>query len=326
MATTIKKTVKPSGGDFTTLADALYWFYTNYPNFVTSDIIGEIEISGTWETADTSPARTFDPVTGANNYLYIHTDSSNKAGPSWSNSKYRLITNNSNFHTLTVACPYTIVDGLQLEQQATINYLAALGTGDLSGPVYYRNIFAKSASGSAIGVQSGSSYIYNVVAIASSSYVGFTVSGGTHRLYNCVTINGTRGFEMWNATVTLKNNYAQASSAAYWQQNSTVTMVTCASSDGTGSTGLTNIDLASAGFVSIISGSEDFHLASTSSPLYHTGTDTSGDTAPMNFTTDIDGDNYYDTGGVRSIGVDEYVEGGEPTGPYRSIWINFSWS
>jgi hypothetical protein len=55
--------------------------------------------------------------------------------------------------------------------------------------------------------------------------------------------------------------------------------------------GLQSIAYNTDTFVNVTGGSEDFHLAADGlSPLQGTGTDTSGDAAPMNFTTDIDGD------------------------------------
>jgi len=67
-------------------------------------------------------------------------------------------------------------------------------------------------------------------------------------------------------------------------------MTTCGSSDSTGTSGLQNIPVSTATFVNVTAGSENWHLAGTGSGLYNVGTNTSGDSAPMNFTTDIDGE------------------------------------
>jgi hypothetical protein len=83
-------------------------------------------------------------------------------------------------------------------------------------------------------------------------------------------------------------------------------MTTCASSDTTGSTGLQNIAYDTTNFTNVTAGSEDLHIP-TGSALKDVGTDTSGDAAPMNFTTDIDGET---RSGTWDVGADELVTGG----------------
>lgn len=68
MATLVKRTVKYSGGNHSNLAAAVQWFYNNYPNFVSSDIMGEIEISGNWGANS-------DRVAISGGYLYFTHDS-----------------------------------------------------------------------------------------------------------------------------------------------------------------------------------------------------------------------------------------------------------
>ena len=61
-------------------------------------------------------------------------------------------------------------------------------------------------------------------------------------------------------------------------------------------------------FVNVTGGSEDFHLAADgNSPLMGVGVDTSGDSAPLDFTTNIDGETRDATW---DIGADSWVASG----------------
>lgn len=318
MATIIKKTVAPSGGDFTSLQSALTWFRNNYPNFVSSDIIGEIEISGTWSSADTTPAEIYSTITtDSTHYVYIHTVGDARHPGYWSDSAYRLIVTSGRcirFETLDA-----VIDGLQLKLNHTNSASCCYFTSSASGKsILLSNCLLRggnSTSAAQKGIENVNAnvtvYVWNTCIYDISNYTdSYLVGTYNIYMYNCVGIGGYRGTLCYSSgDIVAKNCYIASGSGGCY--HTLVSKTTCASSDSTGSSGLTNIAVADAGFVNVSSGSEDFHLASTSSPLYHTGTDTSGDTAPMNFTTDIDGDNYYDTDGVRSIGVDEISAGND---------------
>lgn len=318
MATTIKKTVAPSGGDFIDLSSAVAWFKANYANFVTSDIIGEIEITGTWSSDDTYQADISTITTGPNNYLYIHATGSARHPGYWSNSAYR-ITKSTSAAVLITGVSHVIIDGIQiLVPDAQYSYgIRTTGTFSVSGSsLIFRNLLIKAGGATSTSVYGAyldyssnqpNVYMYNCAIYGfgtnSDNYGVYNYSN--LRIYNCVITGGYYGLRNGSGGVCTAKNCYVATSGSGGCYAGTITKTTCASSDSTGSSGLTNKSLSSAGFVSITSGSENFHLASTSSPLYHTGTDTHTDSAPMNFTTDIDGDAYYDTGGVRSIGIDE---------------------
>jgi hypothetical protein len=73
-ASTVTKTVCPSGCDYTTVNAAASYFETNYPNFVTSDIVGEIVIQGDWTSSpDTTAVNISLITTDATRYLSIYT-------------------------------------------------------------------------------------------------------------------------------------------------------------------------------------------------------------------------------------------------------------
>jgi len=71
MATQLKKTVKPSGGDYTTLNACLA---ANQQDLVAADKYFDVEIDGTWASADTTAvAGLTNYTTDATRYINIYT-------------------------------------------------------------------------------------------------------------------------------------------------------------------------------------------------------------------------------------------------------------
>jgi len=310
MTEIIKKTVAASGGNFTKVQDAVTWFIANYPNFVTSDIIGEIEIAGSWASADTTPVYigSGSIVTDTTHYIYIHTTGLAKHSGVWSETAYRLFTSDSNAFRIEVCCR---VDGLQIKMNAysaANKYALYLNTPEggesrASNMLLIGNLDASVPPNLVLCYGQGHIYLWNIIGYDAGTYGLHFDGNGYYYCYNSVFIGGsTAAVQRTLGNAIVKNVCAGGATADY---SGTMTKTTCASSDTTGSEGLQNIAVDTNTFKNVTSGTEDFHLANTDSPLYHTGTDTSGDDAPMNFTTDIDDDNYYDTDGKRSIGADE---------------------
>jgi hypothetical protein len=104
--------------------------------------------------------------------------------------------------------------------------------------------------------------------------------------------------------MTCKNCYARADPG--YAYSGTITKTTCASADTTGSAGLQNIAVNTTNFTNVTAGAENFDLP-LGSALIDVGTDTSGDAAPLNFTTDIVART---RGATWDIGAFEYVAGG----------------
>ena len=117
-------------------------------------------------------------------------------------------------------------------------------------------------------------------------------AAGDVNIYSCTFyINSDVGIKRdasSTSTVTCKNCWVMADYATPLAYYGTITKVTCASDDTTGSAGLQNIAYDVATFTNVTTGSEDYSLAGDS-PLLATGTDTTGDTAPLDFTTNIAG-------------------------------------
>ena len=319
----VSKTVAPSGGDFTSLAAAVNWFKTNYPDFTTSDIIGKIEITGNWTSADTNPVTTAGLTTGPDNYLFIYTDANNRASAKWETNKYRLEVGFYN-KAIDVATDCLRVDGLQIGRQegALYNYsvIDFDSTYTSASDFRFSNLIVKGPGSSGdtgnspgfsiykdnVNLKIWNTVVYNVGANSYTAIRWGSYGSSSLMIYNSVIIglDSAIYYVEGNTKAIVKNTYAYGTTAAYGGDSKNFSLTTSASNDTTGSPGLQTIPYSTSTFVNVTPGSEDFHLAGTSSPLYHAGTNTSSDPAPLNFTTDIDGDTYATN---RSIGVDEVI-------------------
>jgi hypothetical protein len=279
-------------------------------------------------TADTTAVLFNTWTTGPNNPIVIEAYPGDEAGLSWNNSIYRLSVSNS--IALNLGEEYVYLLNFQIEVPAVnadgqdpisigssvgigasnefrLFGLLIRGAGNIS---YYQR--AVNFADSDIVAYMGKCFGYNFSTKASSSNRVIAFGGTTLKISNCGFIGGYYGLYRYAGAIDAKNCYFGGSATAdYYPNSGTLNMTTCASEDATGSAGLQGVLIDADTFVNVGAGTEDFHQAADGlSPLYHAGTDTSGDASPMNFDTDIDGDDYYDTGGLRSIGPDELVSAG----------------
>ena len=281
-------------------------------------------------TADSSCTFTGWTTEAPDNYIKVWTDpaeSYRHNGTYQTGNKFRMEVDGPGANgILYILQDHVRIDGIQIKNPTTdkdsnLVRLATIGAGsDIrfsncivvggNNALYYDNGFHMLDPD--INISIWNCLVYGISSDADSRAL-WAGNTNTVKIYNSTFISGDSGIVRTAGTVTMKNCYVASGNgqAAY---SGTITKTTCASSDATGSAGLQNIAYNTTQFVNVTPGSEDLHLPGAGSALYHTGTDTSGDAAPMNFTTDIDGDNYYDTGGVRSIGADEYVAGVPPSG------------
>ena len=78
MATQVKRTIKQSGGDHSTLASAVAWVLANYPNLVTSDVYVDLEIDGDWIINDVAPVTISGITTDSTHYINIYAINNSK--------------------------------------------------------------------------------------------------------------------------------------------------------------------------------------------------------------------------------------------------------
>lgn len=321
MASLLKHTVKPSGGDFTTLDAAIDHLVASHANFVTADVYGEIEIGGDWSAgADTASVSVSGITMDATRYLHIYTDASNRAGLSWDTGKYQLlVANNVAFRMYASPEGSSLVrfDGIQVGLSAANAHeqcpviVEGAGAGDT---LWVSNCLIKQCGNNSyrlpcVDVWDSDSilYFWNNVCYGMGTTDHainscFLAQAGTSYVYSSVFIGGKYGINKGGAgTATVKNTYCGGTRTEdFYRSAGTLVKVNCASEDqsaddtsGADETATNCVAAAVAydtsTFTNVTAGSEDFHLV-VGSALIGAGTTTSGESAPLDFTTDIDGD------------------------------------
>jgi len=302
MAEFLKKTVKPSGGDYTSLEACM--------NANEQDLTGDgwftVEIDGTWSSADTSAVMIQNYTTTASDYINIYTTAAARHDGKWDTGAYNISVNTI---VLNFSVLYLTIDGLQLRDTSGGGGERVLDESIDSGTclINIKNniIRASNASSTGIGIYchgdaAGVINIFNNLVYSSpTASIGMRTggaSGYTFNIYNNVVVGFGTGISQTNSsTVKCTNNYV-SSTTCY---SGTITLLTTASSDTTGSVGLRSIAYSTSSgayFTNVTAGSEDFHLVAGSS-LRRAGTDLSA-----TFYDDIMGQW---RGSTWSIGVDE---------------------
>jgi hypothetical protein len=307
------KTVKSSGGDYTSLNAALAGLSGNLTtNCAGTGGAGILTIE-CYAMADTTAASTGTGyTTSADYYINITVPTAERHSGVWDTNKYYLSVNVSNYAALEVYENYTRMTGLQVAVNGTNDDdrsgIRIDGAGNclidqsiirrLSSSHICQGIRFGNASSLYCDIRNTYIYGFNVGAwyagiscddtssnikiqncTISGNYYG--INGNSHVVTNCAVFNNTDDF------------------------TGSMTISYCASDDGDGSNavnispGATEADDWANAFVDYANG--DFHVKNTSSVLYNAATDLSG-----TFTDDIDGD----TRSQWDIGADEYVASG----------------
>ena len=288
-------TVKSSSGDYTSLSAAIAGETTAHANLVTADIQLNIVL---YPMTDTTASNINSFVTDATHYISVYPDSTARQTGVWDTGKYLLSVSDAN--ALTVGSGYVRIDGIQVEvsSQSTTRTAVFLN-GSTNGPVWFSNSLVRGCNSSFLlyGVSTGAAAVVDIWNVA-TAYMGtngnsagmHTASTGTVSIYSSTAIGSATGYGIQNAgaTVTVKNCYGRGGTASSF--NGTISITTSASSDSTtGTTGMRSIAYTTANFTGVTAGSEHLSLVAGGPLAVLAGTDTSGDTAPFNFTTDIIG-------------------------------------
>jgi len=307
-ATQLKKTVCPSGCDYTALETCMN---ANEQNLVTADKYFDVEISGTWASADTTIVVVHNYTTDATRYINIYT-----TGDARHDGREKAVSGRSNYlltpsgvgTAVTVQSGYIRVDGLEISGVSgnyTFGIFSAGYNTIKNNIVRDNNDTPEDGYGlSGIGkINDGAvSYIYNNIIYNISHRLGY--SNGI-RFYDSVgviynntvfNIEGTGILAQYQGT--FRNNISMGCGTDFSITSSATQQYSLsedATATGTGS--LANKTIANQ-FVSVTAGAENFHLK-VGADAIDAGTDLSG-----TFTTDIDGDTRT---GTWDIGADEYV-------------------
>ena len=315
MATELKHTVKPSGGDFTTLDAAFDHLVASHANLVSADVYATIEIDGTWSSADTAACTPEGITTDATRYIHIYTTAAARHDGKWNEGAYRLyVANNIAMLKDGGGGDHIIFDGLQIGVSATnanyqcpfwMEYTALNGAWWRISNCIIRG--AGSASRRNPGIYCAdaqmtmsvwNSVIYNVGTLDHPYCSGVICDSGTLNLYSSTVIGGKYGVVTNGGTINAKNVYAGSTiTEDFYRSAGTLAKTNCASEDssaddtGTGETQsncAVSVAYTTSTFTNVTAGSEDYDLV-TGSALIGAGVSTSGESAPLNFTTDIVG-------------------------------------
>jgi acid phosphatase family membrane protein YuiD len=274
---------------------------------------------GNWTTTVPNYIKVYTPVS-----TLTESNSSQRASGKWDTNKYRLEATGNIIISVTIAS--VKIDGLQIKHTyttddtnvLTINSLYASNgaTQDFSNNIIQGN-FTNISTHSERGIWVGSAYstyrIYNNIiygydnGYSSSSGIyttGDPTYGVNSYVYNNTVYNAYECFHFnTGAGFVLKNNIAQCSNAGYkWgaAAGSTNNLSSLADAPGTNPQNSKTVS-----FVSIVAGSEDFHLTQADNVAQGIGADLSADTNYA-FNIDIDGNSRTIGGtGVWDIGADQ---------------------
>jgi hypothetical protein len=301
MATLLKHTVKPSGGDYTTLAAAIAHLVSAHANLVTADVYAEIEISGTWSSADTSGVDSTGITSDATRYLHIYTSGDARHGGVYSTGKYMVsvagvaVLNGTGFVRL---------DGLQLVSSG--GHVIDNGAGLTTSDIRISNCIIRSTDNSGI-YDAGNSTLVTisncVIYDTATGIRGVFFGNGSSALsnvFNCTFVGyDTAAVHRSSGTVTLTNNlFSDNGVDVLGTVSDTYCATTNNNTKGLSALGTGNRFSQTFTFVS----AADFHLQSTDAGAIGYGLDLS-----VTFTTDIDGDTRPTGAGTWDIGADEYV-------------------
>lgn len=307
MPTVLTRTVKSSGGDYSSLSAA----EAGEQGDLTS-LDRQLDIA-CYSFQDTTAVAIGGWTTDATRYIRIFTPSGERHDGKWNTSKYRLSVSAEFNYPLILSEEFVRLEGIQIEQThsngvacvQTTGVAAAASSDNRLTECLLRTASTRTTAdtGSVIQHGAGKLTLRNSVIYkggASGVHTAFGSNAPTLVADNCTLAgNGAYGVNRTSGTVTLQNCYSGGNGTDAY--NGTITRTTCAHSSATVFTGSTaSVPHSTATFTNVTAGSEDYHLVSGSA-LIDAGTDLSG-----TFTTDIDGAT---RSGTWDIGADEFVGG-----------------
>jgi hypothetical protein len=331
MPTTTTKTVKSSGGDYTSISG---FEAGEQADLVAGDKILQAEC---YNFADSTSVTIDGWTTDATRYIRIYAEpTANRHAGIWSTSKYRLSVSSFS-NCMVISEDYVRIEGLQVEDTVDSAYLFhTVSTGTAANSdIRIDSCLGRRGGKGGVGtnwLSSGKVTISNCAfyrtgaANSPAIRVSQNSNAPTVNIYNCTVSGGTTYGISQGATSTLvvKNTYVGNNTTDAY--TGSMTLTNCAhdtATSFTGSTASTNYSTsAGAYFTNITSGSEDYHIQS-SSTLIDAGTDMSG-----TYTNDFEGGT---RSGTFDIGADEFVSagGGRTTKNTRSwplgVEIGMNW-
>lgn len=311
MAVTVTKTVKSSGGDYSSLSA---YEAGEQGNLVTADEVRQAEC---YAFQDTTQVNFSGWTTDATRYVRVYTPSAERHDGKYNTSRYRNeVTAGGNFFNLFEnTALFARFEGLQFQLTAA-NRVACIGFyGNANGTsdVRLTECIIKgilTGTTTADGVLQAFVQSKSVTANCIAYDFDLTVSRGFRTeaaaddgafVYNNTAQNCAAGFSTGFQDSIAKNNIAYSCSAGYsgtWGTGTSYNLSGPSTSDAPGTNGLNATTVT---FVD--AANDDFHLASGDTGAKDAGTDLSAD-GNYAFSIDIDGQT---RSGTWDRGADEFV-------------------
>ncbi|MGR3219499.1 MAG: hypothetical protein ACUZ8H_06740 [Candidatus Anammoxibacter sp.] len=277
--TAIIKTVKPSGGDYTTLEAALN---ANEQNLVSTDSTFQVNIDGVWSSADTTKVRIQGWTTDATHWIHINVLTDARHSGLYTTDAYHLESTGDD-RSIYAFESYITLDGLQIKGTSSGSGNQVIYTNGSYADGIFINCIILCQAGSTNGIWISSSnsppyHIYNNM-IYNCSANGIITGGVGNPIYaynNTIYGNGVGIAEGVSGHIVAKNNISYNNTTDYSGTFSTASTHNLAK-DTTAPEHNTFYDSKTLTFVSVTGGSEDFHLVSGDTDAIDKGTDLSGE-------------------------------------------------
>lgn len=279
MPTTVTKTVKASGGDYSSLAA---WEAGQQADLTASDTV---QVAECYAFLDTVGCLIDGWTTDATRYAYVYVPPSQRHNGRRSSSAYRLEASNAFDFSLNALQAYTRINGVQVKN-TDADAGGGVQLGATSGTQLCVNTIVYDTAGFAgcfRMIDNGgvtTFYLNNCLVLNAANTgngaEGFRCHGGAAAyLYNCAAVNiAVYAFRHFlGASAVAKNCYAHGVTAGF---QGTWTLTTCHASDASGNTQTAFSTSSGAKFYAVTAGSEDLRVH-VGSALIDAGTDLSAD-------------------------------------------------
>ncbi len=329
MPTVVTKTVKSSGGNYSSLSA---WEAGEQGNLVTADEIREAEC---YSFQDTTQVLINGSTTDSTRYMRIFTPTSERHDGKYNTSKYRLEL--SDQHAMMLGDAYVRVEGIQVKVTLATNsvhhitaimglwnFALASGTSQrVSHCVVVCDATGRTDNSNLRGffIEAGASstapvpilYVWNCMVLHIGSGAGYNDHKGFHCggqdgdmvVYNCTADDFDFGYHKAgsNTSFLVKNCLASNSSIGFNANGSSFAAGSDynVTTDATSPPGSNSDTSSTVSFVDSANG--DFHLLSSDTGAKDQGVDLSSDPT-LAFSTDIDGQT---RSGTWDVGADEVV-------------------
>lgn len=277
MATEVFRTVRPSGGDYTSLAACEAG---EQQNWVTADEYGVWEIQGDWSGGPDATCQIDGSTTDTTRYIEIRADASNRYDGTWSTSKYIIASAASSVVRIQDANVRII--GIQSAPNGVTAGFLALSGGSATQITDCAVNGQDSTTSGFLCTTSSTAEITcrNCVAYnCNTRGFGITVANGDMICYNCTANDCVVGFGQTAGLLLARNCLAQNNTTADYSGTFDAASNYNCDEDATAPGANSFTDTAS--FTNAAGG--DFHLTTA---LSQQGEDLSG----VGVTTDFEGD------------------------------------